>query len=160
MNNNLSFSQGAIELLKIFEGFRSKPYPDPASHGKPFTIGYGSTHYEDGTEVSLNDSPITEERAGQILLNYLNTKILPDFRKHITANINQYQIDALAALVYNIGNTGFDNSHVLSDINQGIMNGDLKTRWTAWDKSCGKVLEGLLDRRLKEYNYFETGSIA
>ena len=39
------------------------------------------------------------------------------------------------------------------------MDGDLKSRWLAWDRAAGKVNEGLLNRRIKEYNYFETGSI-
>ena len=157
--NDITFSQGAIDLISMFEGFVPHPYPDPATHAAPYTIGFGSTFYEDGTKVTMKDPSITRERAGQILLNYLNKIILPDFKTHITVDLNQNQIDALACLTYNIGTGGLNTSHVLSDINQHIMDGDLQSRWLAWDRANHSVNEGLLSRRTKEYNYFETGSL-
>jgi len=157
--NNISFSQGAIDIISQFEGFVPHPYLDPATHAEPITIGFGSTFYENGTKVTMKDPSITRERAGQILLHYLNKVILPDFQSHIKVDLNQNQLDALACLTYNIGTGGFNSSHVLSDINQHIMNGDLQTRWLAWDKANSKVNEGLLSRRKKEYNYFQTGSL-
>ena len=64
----------AIELCKRFEGFRSKPYLCPA--GIP-TIGYGSTIYRSGQKVTLNDAPITEEQAEEMMLFELQTKCAP-----------------------------------------------------------------------------------
>ena len=159
MNNTMSFSQEAVNLIEQFEGFRASPYPDPASGGLPISIGFGSTAYQDGRKITMQDSPITKAQATDLLLNHLNKIILPDLKKHITTDISQINLDALASLIYNIGSSGFDNSHILIDINQGIMDGDLKSRWLAWDRAAGKVNEGLLNRRIKEYNYFETGSI-
>lgn len=154
--NNITFSQAAVNLIGQFEGFRSAPYLD--SVGVP-TIGYGTTFYEDGTKVTMHDDHIDQTRASAILLNYLNKRILPDFQANIHVDLTQNEIDALCCLVYNIGDSGFDHSHVLIDINNHIMDGDLKTRWLAWDQAGGKVNQGLLNRRIKEYNYFETGSI-
>ena len=157
--NNIQFSIQAANLISNFEGFESKPYVDPATHAEPITIAYGSTHYCDGTKVTMKDAPVTKEQGLQMLVCHLNNVILPDFQKHITVSLTQYEIDALASLVYNIGDSGFDNSHVLIDINQNILSGDLKTRWLAWDRANQEVNQGLLNRRIKEYTYFETGKL-
>lgn len=53
----------ALDLIKRFEGFRSKPYL--CSAGVP-TIGYGSTYYLDGVKVTLSDPPITREAAEEL----------------------------------------------------------------------------------------------
>ena len=58
--------QKGIELIKQFEGFESKPYKCPA--GIP-TIGYGATFYPDGRKVTMNDSPINESQATDLLRN-------------------------------------------------------------------------------------------
>ena len=74
----------AAELCKRFEGFRSKPYLCPANVA---TIGYGSTYYANGTKVTLNDPPMSQEEAhlllmveglpqSQILMKALKTYIL------------------------------------------------------------------------------------
>ena len=66
--------QKAIDLIKSFEGFYSKPYLCPA--GIP-TIGYGTIRYEDGRRVTLKDSPITKERAEQLLMYEVNKECIP-----------------------------------------------------------------------------------
>ena len=48
--------QEAVDLIKNFEGLRLTPYL--CSAGVP-TIGYGSTFYEDGRKVSLQDRKST-----------------------------------------------------------------------------------------------------
>ncbi|WP_236273088.1 lysozyme, partial [Escherichia coli] len=39
----MKLSQRGIDLIKQFEGYSSKAYPDPATGGAPWTIGYGTT---------------------------------------------------------------------------------------------------------------------
>lgn len=152
---NIKFSQGAVDLIAKFEGFRSKPYL--CSAGVP-TIGYGNTFYEDGKKVTLNDAPINESRAKELLLNYLNNHMLPEFKKSIKVQLEQHQIDALACLAYNIGNGGFKTSSVLKNINENIKSGDvIEKNWKAWNKGGGKVLQGLVNRREGEYKYFTKG---
>ena len=55
----------AVSLIAEFEGFRSSAYPDPASGGDPWTIGYGFTQL-DGRAVRPGDT-ISRERADQEL---------------------------------------------------------------------------------------------
>ncbi len=52
-----------------FEGFTSAPVI-PTKGDVP-TIGNGSTHYEDGTRVTMADKPITRQRAKELATNLL-----------------------------------------------------------------------------------------
>ena len=38
-------NQAGKDLIKQFEGLHLKAYPDPATGGKPWTIGYGHTKF-------------------------------------------------------------------------------------------------------------------
>lgn len=58
-------SPAAINLIKEFESFRSRPYLDT---GDVPTIGYGATIYPDGRKVTMQDHSIDEPTA----LEYLN----------------------------------------------------------------------------------------
>lgn len=51
------------------EGFTAGPVI-PTKGDVP-TIGHGATHYEDGTKVTLQDAPITRQRAAQLATNLL-----------------------------------------------------------------------------------------
>lgn len=157
--NNIKFSIQACNLIELFEGFSSQPYPDPASGGEPITTAFGSTHYCDGRKVTLLDPPVTKEVGKEMVLCFLNTHVLPDLQKHITVTLNQNQIDSIGSLVYNIGDLNFDKSTLLKKIDSNILGNSLKDFWLTWDHAGGRVIGGLLIRRTKEFNYFETGKI-
>ncbi len=154
--NNITFSKGLVDLLTQFEGVRLHPYLD--GRGIP-TIGIGSTRYEDGIAVTMKDPAITLERATDLLLYHVNKIELPDVQTHIKVDLKQYELDAIGCLIYNIGDGGFDKSHVLIDINSHIGGDTLKDAWESWNKSNSVVVPGLTTRRAKEYNYFLTGKI-
>ena len=60
--------QDAVDLIKEFEGFRSKPYDDGVGVA---TIGYGATFYENSVKVTLSDQPITQARGEELLKFHL-----------------------------------------------------------------------------------------
>ena len=60
--------QNAVDLIKEFEGFRSKPYDDGVGVA---TIGYGATFYENSVKVTLSDQPITQARGTELLKFHL-----------------------------------------------------------------------------------------
>ena len=45
----------AIKLIKEFEGCHLAAYPDPLYGAEPYTIGYGTTRYPGGRQVSRGD---------------------------------------------------------------------------------------------------------
>lgn len=141
-----------IELIKLFEGFSSVPYPDPGTGALPYTIGYGSTHYNDGTLISLSDTPITSQLAEKLLQTHLDS-IAKTLDYLVTIDLSQNQIDALLSLIYNIGTQAFKHSTLLKILNTGDVT-KASEQFLVWVRANGKVLPGLTKRRQAEYNLF------
>jgi len=148
MSKITTISDKGIELIKEFEAFKSEPYLCPA---KVPTIGYGTTRYPNGSKVQLSDPSITEEKAVEYLKHDLH-----QFELAVDAmavdTINQNQFDSLVSMCYNIGANGLKNSTLLKRVNLG--EGDIKEAFLMWNKAGGKVVKGLTNRRLKEYELF------
>ena len=142
---NFTTGTAGINLITSFEGFRSEPYLDQA--GIP-TIGYGSTHYQDGTPVTMDDSPITQEQAIQLLQIYLQ-KFETVINNAVTSDINQSQFDALCDFVYNEGPGHFLSSTLLKVVN-GESDVSISDAFLMWDKVEGQVNPGLVRRRNAE----------
>jgi len=141
----LAISAAGIGGIAVHEGYRDKAYiPVP---GDVPTIGYGSTTYEDGTRVKMNDT-ITRKRAEELLGNKISS-----FERGIKACIqvplSQNEYEAYVSLSYNIGVQGFCGSTLVKKLNaydyEGACNEILK-----WDKFKGKPLKGLTNRRIEE----------
>lgn len=136
-----------ISLIKKWEGCRTQAYRCPA--GK-WTIGWGNTSYPDGSPVKQNDI-ITQAYAEVLLLDYVQKNIYPIFQK-IPYDLTLDQRRAVASLVYNIGAPAFLRSKLFKaicakDYEQICRNWD-------WYKASGKVLKGLVKRRVEELFYF------
>ena len=136
-------SQIGINLIKHFEGFKAKPYLCPA---KIPTIGYGATFYKDGKKVTLQDKPITEEGAEELLKLILKSFESIVMRK-IKIPLKQCQFDALVSHTYNTG--GSDTIFKL--VNQNAPDEQIR-KWftTKYITGGGKRLQGLVNRRNAE----------
>ena len=136
-------SQIGINLIKHFEGFKDKPYLCPA---KIPTIGYGATFYKDGKKVTLQDKPITEEGAEELLKLILKSFESIVMRK-IKIPLKQCQFDALVSHTYNTG--GSDTLFKL--VNQNAPDEQIR-KWftTKYITGGGKRLQGLVNRRNAE----------
>lgn len=145
-------SQAGIDLIKSFEGLRTKPYL--CSAGIP-TIGYGATFYMDGTKVSMNDLPLTEEGAEKLLRYHLQV-----FEKYVdtytTDIINQSQFDALVSFTFNLGPNNLKNSTLLRKVNAKPSDPTIREEFLKWNKAGGKVLAGLTRRREAEAKLYFT----
>jgi lysozyme len=132
-----------VSLIKHFEGFKSKPYLCPA---KIPTIGYGATFYKDGKKVTLQDKPITEEGAEELLKLILKSFESIVMRK-IKIPLKQCQFDALVSHTYNTG--GSDTLFNL--VNQNAPDEQIR-KWftTKYITGGGKRLQGLVNRRNAE----------
>lgn len=150
-NTTMQVSEGCLNIIREFEGFRSKPYRCPA--GVP-TIGYGSTRYADGTAVKLSDPPITEARADEIMRTTLS--VYEDaVNRYKTVELNQNQFDALVDFAYNAGPQNLRTSRLLKLLNQNDYAG-AAAEFGKWVYGGGKKLPGLVRRRAAERTLFET----
>lgn len=142
-------NESALSLIKSFEGLELKPYKCPADVP---TIGYGTTVYPDGKKVSLKDSPISEERAEELLLHDIKKygKAVEDAVK-VELNDNQY--GALVSFTYNVGIGALNNSTLLRKLNSGDYEGAAE-QFERWIYAGGKVLNGLVKRRQAERALF------
>jgi len=134
-------SQIGIDLIKFFEGFKSKPYLCPANIP---TIGYGSTRRANGSRVELTDKPISEIEAEELLqstlIEYENIVV-----KKLKRAVKQNEFDAMVSFVYNCG----VSQTIFEMVNSN--NPLLKAWWVShYITGGGKVLKGLQERRKAE----------
>lgn len=141
----------ATKLCKQFEGFRSKPYLCPA--GIP-TIGYGSTYYANGTKVTLQDFPITEEDATGLLEHELEHTYLPSVLKYCpNLETDNGKLNAIVDFCYNLGAERLKTSTLRTKINAQDWPGAV-IELNKWTRGGGKILPGLVKRRQAEASLF------
>ena len=142
----MKISKEGKDLIKLFEGLRLKAYKCSAG---VWTIGYGNTFYENGNKVQPNDL-ISKERAEE-LFNLLLPKYERIVNNKLKIEIKQNQYDALVSHTYNTGGS----TTLFKLVN---MNSDKeKIKYWFLNKyitANGKVLKGLKNRRLKEWELF------
>lgn len=135
--------QKGVELICKFEGLRLHPYK--CSAGIP-TIGYGSTYYEDGSRVTMEDTHISKERAIELFQNVIN-----HYEIHVDSftrdDINQNMFNALVSFTFNVGIYALKNSTLLKKINKNPLEKSIKNEFMKWNKSNGKINPGLTRRR-------------
>lgn len=136
-----------------FEGCRLEAYLDGG--GVP-TIGWGNTYYSDGEKVKLGDR-VTQACADQEFERDIE-QFTSQVRDLIEVYLQDYQEGAIIDLAYNIGINNFKNSKLLKLINKKDFEGAAQEfKW--WRKDNGKVVEGLVRRRLSEENLFRGNTI-
>lgn len=146
------------DLIKQYEGYSDRPYLCPA--GVP-TIGYGNTYYPNGVKVKLTDKQINREYAND-LLEFVADKFALDVLKLVKSIITQNQLNALTSFAYNIGigenkvnrKSGFAGSTLLKKVNANPNDPTIKEEFLKWNKSNGKILQGLINRRRAESNLY------
>ena len=146
----MKVSKAGLDLIKSFEGFSSKAYPDPATGGKPYTIGHGTTVYPDGKLVKLGDI-CTAKQAEQYLIH--DCELFEATVNKCAPNVNQNQFDALVSLCYNIGSANLQNSTLIKKLNRGDIAG-AADEFLKWNKAAGRVMVGLTRRRQAERKLF------
>jgi GH24 family phage-related lysozyme (muramidase) len=100
----------ALKIIKEFEGCHLNAYPDPLSGGAPWTIGYGTTRYQDGRKVSKGDKINAIE--ADMLLRQEVDRIAEKLRASIPAwgEMADHQKCALISFAYNLGSSFYGAS--------------------------------------------------
>lgn len=122
----------ALDLIKKFEGCRLESYPDPASGGDPWTIGYGTTRYQDGRQVRKGDkiNPVEADMLLRLEVDRIAKKLasaVPFWRE-----MSSTQQSALVSFAYNLGE-GFYGASGFETISA-------KLRDRAWDEVPAAML--------------------
>ena len=141
--NNYKYSKDGLHLTEGFEGVRLTAYPDPATGGDPWTIGYGHT----GPEVH-SGMTITQEQAENYLMQDV-AKAAADVNSKVTVEITQNEFDALVDFAFNCGCGNLNNSTLLKKLNAGDYEGAAH-EFEKWDMAAGHHMAGLLRRRQAE----------
>lgn len=140
----MKISQKGIDLIKAFESFSPKATKCLATE-KYYTIGYG--HY--GADVKEKQT-ITKEQAEELLLKDLEKFEQKVNKYNNVYNFNQNQFDALVSFCYNVGNIDTLTAKGTRTINE------ISEKILAYNKSGGKTIKGLTNRRKKEHELFNT----
>ena len=141
-------SKRGLDLIKQFEGCVLKAYPDPATGGDPWTIGFGHT----GPEVKKG-LVWTQAQANNAIADDVS-KFADGVLKLIGAALTtQGQFDAMVSLAYNIGLGNLKGSTLLRLHKAGDYAG-AKAQFVRWNKAAGKVMTGLTRRREAEASLY------
>lgn len=143
----MQISEQGVELIKQFEGYRSKSYQDVIG---VWTIGYGTTRIN-GVSVRAGMRCTEAEAAAWLKLDA--DEFLAEASKSITAELNQPQIDAITSFMYNVGVANFKKSTMLRKINKHDFEGAAK-EFMKWINAGGKPVQGLVNRRTQEMQLF------
>lgn len=144
----MKVSPNGIAVLHHFESCVLKAYPDPATGGAPWTIGWGHT----GPEV--RKGLVWDQQTADVVfaqdLNRFETGVLA----LLEDGINQGQFDALVSFAYNVGLANLKSSTLLRLFNAGDFKGSA-LQFARWNKAAGKVMKGLTRRRAAEAALFQ-----
>ena len=143
----MKLSTEGLALLKQFEGLDLQAYPDPATGGEPWTIGFGHT----GPDV-YQGKVITDDEAEDLLLEDV-FKFERCVEDALEQPATQRQFDAMVVLAYNIGCKAFAGSTLLRLFNEGNAVA-AQQQFRRWNKAAGKEMAGLTRRRNAEADHF------
>jgi len=133
-----------IGIIKKHEGLRLEAYLP--TKNDVWTIGYGHTH------TTKQGMVITEAQA-EALLRKDVAWVEKAINRLVVVPLTQNQFDALASLVFNIGEGGFSTSTLLRLLNSGDYAG-AANQFHRWNKQKGVALKGLTIRRKEEMELF------
>lgn len=143
----MKISDKGLALIQEFEGCVLKAYPDPATGGEPWTVGFGHTRGVKPGDVC------TKEQA----LAWLKEDV--DWAEAcVNANVRvpleQHQFDALVSFTFNCGAGAFGSSTMLKLINAGN-HAAAAQQFGRWVNGPNGPMPGLVRRRGAERAMYE-----
>ena len=142
----MKISEEGKDLIKLFEGCRLKAYK--CSAGVP-TIGFGNTYYPNGDKVQMGDTITLEE--ARDLFDDLIVRYERIVNSKLKVDVKQNEFDALVSHTYNTGGS----TTLFKLVNMEAPKEKIKNWFTTkYITANGKRLQGLVNRRLKEWELF------
>ena len=147
----MNINSATRSLIRKYEGCRLKAYLCPA---KKWTIGWGSTFYEDGSLVKQGDV-ITQEIADKLFVILLD-QFAAQLRPLVRSDINDNQFGALLSFAYNAGTTRFRNSTLRKMSFANPNNPQIRLEFMKWVNRGTPFEKGLTIRRQAEADLYFT----
>lgn len=145
----MKINEEGLEIVKLFEGYRSKPYRCSAGVA---TIGYGSTYHINGDRVDMDDREIDKDEANELLvfgLRHAENAV----GRTVKVPLTHDAFSSLTSFVYNVGIGNFRSSVLRSRLNRKDYTGASNEFWK-WRRASGRILKGLVKRREFEKRLF------
>lgn len=159
----------AYQVIKHYEKCKLKLYLCPAGY---WTIGWGHVVVlngkmlkgEEDRERAFRIYPdgITQEKADELLVRDVAQKVALASASLTVSKVRplaQHEFDAIVSLCFNCGTAPIKPG---KSIPKAIADNDaeaIERAFCLWNKSNGKVLDGLTKRRRVEAHLFNTGQV-
>lgn len=141
----------AINLIRKYEGFNEKAYPDPFTGVEPYTFGYGAQYYPDGSPVKKGQY-CSKEKALEYLFH--EAHIIESQIQKLNLGLDECMMEALISFVHSIGWEAFLYSEIIDCIDREDFFGATREIGNWIFDPYHKVVGGLIDRRREEINLF------
>lgn len=147
----MSDFSNAVNLIRKYEGYSEKAYPDPATGEDPYTIGFGTQFYPDGSPVKRGQC-CTKEKALEYLFQEIS--VIDNQLAKLNLGLDNSMRQALISFIHSVGWDPFLYSHVIDCVEAEDFCGVTQEigRWIFDEEH--NVIGGLLDRRREEINLF------
>ena len=139
-------------LVKPFEGYAKRlsdgscgAYPDPSTHGAPWTIGWGCTGADITPDTVWSQDKAQEELEKHLL--YFASKSIKMSPSLIASG--DRRLAAIISFTYNCGLGNYRISTLKKRVDARDWDGACE-EIVKWNKASGRVLYGLTRRRLAE----------
>lgn len=141
----------AINLIRKYEGFNEKAYPDPCTGVEPYTFGYGTQYYPDGSPVKKGQY-CSKEKALEYLFH--EASVIEGQLQKLNLGLEACMTEALISFVHSIGWKPFLYSEIIDCIDREDFFGVTREMCNWIFDAQHKVVGGLIDRRREEVNLF------
>ena len=157
----MKISPEAIKMVKHHEGFRRKPYRCPA---QLWTVGVGHVLYPEQAKMPVAERiqfPLKVEDFriwSDVEVDDLLAKDLARFERGVArycpnAIDSQGRFDSLVSFSFNVGLGNLQRSGLRMKNNRGEFE-EAAEEFMKWTKAGGRVLPGLVKRRLDEQRLY------
>ena len=160
----MKVSDAAKAMIAHHEGVRTRPYRCPALL---WTVGVG--HVIDPSHIAVKyeerkNLPIPDGWDRQLTMGEVDALLAQDLQRFErgvarlcpSAVNHQGRFDALVSFAFNVGLGNLQRSSLRMKHNRGEFE-DAANEFMKWSKAGGKVLKGLVNRRLDEQRLYLRG---
>lgn len=152
-DGNMSVSDSMVKFIENKEGFSANSYSGVDSWNQ--TTGYGHVIKQG---ENLGNVTLTQKGAENLLRSDLKSCEDSVNKEFKGVNLTQNQFDALVSFSYNLGTNIWSKAPKLtSDIKAGASPSVLKDDFLNCSYCGGKIVQGLVNRRLDEWQVYTNG---